>query len=288
MHLFDDLVNLELLDLSNNKLTHIPRLGHMTKLNVINLVGNKLTGITQEIFDGVAEDCTIAVDQPVVCVCYMNKSESCFNTKKQSPYLTCGWLLSLTVLSIFTWILGLCATLGNGFVLLWRQLNQRGRENKVQSVLLSNLAVSDLLMGIYMIIIASADVYYGEYFPMNAEEWRSGFTCRIASTLAITSSEASVFFVTLISLDRFINIKFPYTIHKLRINSTRWASSVVWSISLTLGLTASMLAGRNPKFYDNSHVCIGLPLAQMLSYETNTTFTRIRDLNKNWDSLCTI
>ena len=222
LNLFDDLVNLRLLDLSNNKLTHIPRLGHMTKLSVINLVGNKLTGITQEMFDGVAEDCTITVDQPVVCVCYMNKSESCFNTGMQSPYLTCGWLLSLTVLSIFTWILGLCATLGNGFVLLWRQLSQRGHEKTVQSVLLCNLAMSDLLMGIYMVIIATADVYYGEYFPMNAKEWRSGFTCRMASTLAIISSEASVFFVTLISVDRFINIKFPYTIHKLRIKSTWW------------------------------------------------------------------
>ena len=53
---------------------------------------------------------------------------------------------------------------------------------------------------------------------------------------------------------------------------------MVWSISLTLGLTASMLAGRNPKFYDNSQVCIGLPLAQIQSFETNTTSTRIRDL----------
>ena len=280
-NLFDELANIDILDLSNNRLTHIPRLGHMTKLKAINLVGNKLTGITQEIFDGVAEDCTIAVDQPVVCVCYMNKSESCFHTKKPSPYLTCGWLLSLPVLSFFTWILGLCATLGNGFVLFWRQLNQRGHENKVQSVLLINLAMSDLLMGIYMIIIASADVYYGEYFPMNAENWRSGRMCKFAGSLAIMSSEASVFLVTFISVDRFINIKFPYTIHKLSIKSTRWISFVVWSISLTLGLTASILAGRNPKFYDNSHVCIGLPLAQMVSVQTNTTLTRIRDLSKH-------
>ena len=268
--LFDDLINLDRLDLSNNALTHIPRLGHMTKLSLIAVVGNALTGITSEIFNGVPETADIVVDQAVVCVCYMNRSESCFNTKKQSPYLTCGWLLSLSVLSIFTWILGLCATLGNGFVLLWRQFKHGGHgPNRVQSLLLSNLALSDLLMGIYLIIISSADAYYGEYFPMNAEEWRTGFICRIASTLAITSSEASVFFVTLISIDRFINIKFPYTIYKLRIKSTRWASSVVWCVSLTLGLTASILAGRNPKFYDNSHICIGLPLARLVNYDTN-------------------
>ena len=189
LNLFDDLINLRTLDLSYNRLTHIPRLGYMTNLNVIIFVGNALTGITHENFEGVQETVTIAVDQPVVCVCYMNESDSCFNTKKRSPYLTCGWLLSMTALSIITWILGLFATLGNGFVLLWRQLKDGGRENKVQAILLSNLALSDFLMGIYMLIIAAADVYYGEYFPMNAEEWRTGFICRIASTLAITSSE---------------------------------------------------------------------------------------------------
>ena len=106
---------------------------------------------------------------------------------------------------------------------------------------------------------------------MNAEEWRSGLICRIASTLAFTSSEASVFFVTLISIDRYINIKFPYSVHKLRIKSTKWSSFIVWAISLPLGLFASISAGKDPAFYDNSHVCIGLPLAQLVRFDTNIT-----------------
>ena len=270
-HLFDNLVNLKLLDLSDNRLTHIPRLGRMTRLNILNLIGNPLTGITSDHFDRIPETATIVVDQPVVCVCYMNSSATCFNTKERSSYLTCNTLLSMTILSIFTWILGICATLGNGFVLSWKQSKYGGRENNVQSILLRNLAASDLLMGIYMVMIASADTYYREYYPMNAEEWRTGVICRIASTLAFTSSEASVFFVTLISFDRFINIKFPYTIRKLRAKSARWSSSIVWAISLMLGLSASISAGRDPEFYDNSHVCIGLPLAQLVRYDTKNT-----------------
>ena len=43
---------------------------------------------------------------------------------------------------------------------------------KFNLFLLSNLALSDLLMGIYMIIIASADAYSGQHytFQMNADE----------------------------------------------------------------------------------------------------------------------
>ena len=262
-NIFEDLHSLIQLDLSGNRLLTIPQIGHMTFLNKIDLFGNPLAKVTKNVFPRVRYNVTIFVDQPEICICYLNGSDTCFNTIKPSPYLTCSQLLSLTALTVFIWIIGCSAILGNVFVVWWKRFKQRA-ENKVQSLLLSNLAMSDLLMGIYMIIIASADVYYGQYFPMNAEHWRSSVLCRIAGTLAITSSEASVLFVTFISIDRFITIKFPYSIHKLRVRSTRLISAMVWAFSLTLGLTASILAGKNSDFYDNSHVCIGLPLAQVI------------------------
>ena len=268
-NIFEDLRSLVELDLSGNRLQTIPQIGHMTLLYKIDLSGNPLTKITKNMFSGVKITASIFVDQPEVCICYLNGSDTCFNTIKPSPYLTCNHLLSLTALSVFIWIIGCSAIFGNIFVVWWKQLKQRA-ENKVQSLLLSNLAMSDLLMGIYMIIIASADVYYGQYFPMNAESWRSSVLCRVAGILAITSSEASVLFVTFISIDRCITIKFPYSIHKLRVKSTRLISVLVWAFSLTLGLTASILAGRNSDFYDNSHVCIGLPLAQVIHHKTQT------------------
>ena len=266
-NMFEDLHSLVELDLSGNRLQTIPQIGHMTLLNKIDLLGNPLTKITKNMFSGVKITASIFVDQPEVCICYLNGSDTCFNTIKPSPYLTCNHLLSLTALTVFIWIIGCSAIFGNMFVVWWKRVKQRA-ENKVQSLLLSNLAMSDLLMGIYMIIIASADVYYGQYFPMNAESWRSSILCRIAGTLAITSSEASVLFVTFISIDRCITIKFPYSIHKLRVKSTRLISALVWAFSLTLGLTASILAGRSSDFYDNSHVCIGLPLAQVVNHKT--------------------
>ena len=105
-------------------------------------------------------------------------------------------------------LIGLNAIGGNIFVLSRKQT--KTNRNIVQTFLLRNLAMSDLLMGVYMLLIALADIYFGEYFPMQAEKWRSGITCRIAGTLGILSSEASVFFVTLISTDRFMSIRFPY------------------------------------------------------------------------------
>ena len=268
-NIFEDLHSLVQLDLSGNRLQTISQIGHMTLLNKIDLSGNPLTKITKSMFSGVKITSSMFVDQLEVCICYLNGSDTCFNTIKPSPYLTCNHLLSFTALTVFIWIIGCSAIFGNIFVVWWKRFKQRA-ENKVQSLLLSNLAMSDLLMGIYMIIIASADIHYGQYFPMNAESWRSSVLCRVAGTLAITSSEASVLFVTFISIDRCITIKFPYSIHKFGVKSTRLISALVWAFSLALGLTASILPGKNSDFYDNSHVCIGLPLAQVIHHKTQT------------------
>ena len=123
--------------------------------------------------------------------------------------------------------------------------------------------MSDLLMGIYMLLIASADIYFGESFPMRAESLRSGITCKTAGTISIVSSEASVFFLTLISIDRYINIKYPYSDRKLGKKSPVVVALILWFTSLVLGIVPSSFGGnsRYTAFYDNSHVCIGLSLA---------------------------
>ena len=59
--------------------------------------------------------------------------------------------------------------------------------------------------------------------------------------------------------------------------STIVISVLGWVFSLTLGIVPSIFAGRNFAFYDNSHVCIGLPLAltKTYSYYRNSTEVRI-------------
>ncbi len=170
------------------------------------------------------------------------------------------------------WLIGLNALGGNMFVLL--QKKTKKEKNNVQTFLLSNLAISDLLMGIYMLTISSADIYFGKYFPMNAASWRTGITCRVAGALSIISSEASVFFVTLISIDRFINVRFPYSLRKLEKKSANIAVILLWLIAIVLGIIPSVLAGTSTtsyKFYENSHVCIGLPLTKIGRFKNFVT-----------------
>ena len=209
MNLFQYTRNIRALDLSSNELHNIPDISNLLHLLYLNVKGNKMTSITDETFPNLAKETDLVVSQHEICECYViSENVICTAADSRSPFLTCSRLLSDRVLMVIMWLIGLSAISGNMFVLCQRK--SKSNKYKVQNFLLRNLAMSDLLMGVYMLLIASADIYFGEQFPMQAEAWRSGITCRIAGTISIRSSEASVFFVTLISIDRFICIS-PFT-----------------------------------------------------------------------------
>ena len=85
-----------------------------------------------------------------------------------------AWLLVLSAsfkgnvfvyFQVSVWVLGFIAFLGNGFVILWRIKTERA---KVSSFFIINLGCSDLLMGVYLLVIASVDVHYrGRYIQVN-------------------------------------------------------------------------------------------------------------------------
>ena len=264
--------NVIFIDLSSNELTELPDMHLLLSLVFLNLKGNPLTKITKESFAEVvgSTGTYIYVSQQEICVCFVPTNYNCSAAEIRSPYLTCDRLLSNTGLAVIMWVIGTNALLGNLFVLVFKS-NSCSGVIKVQDLLLSNLALSDLLMGIYMLVIASADIYFGEFFPMYAEQWRSGVICRVAGAIAIISSEASVFFVTLISFDRFINIRFPFSKFKFKRQSAVITIFSAWVIAFILGVIPSVLAGRNFRFYDNSHVCVGLPLALRQIFELTET-----------------
>ena len=268
--LFNDLMNLTILDLGENRLKTFPNIKHLTHLQNLQITNNSLTSVSKSSLSSLPNNSNVFVNQHEICECYAPKYVNCSAADNRSPYLTCDRLLSDRALVVAMWLIGLGSLSGNLFVLVWKM---KGTQT-VNSIFLQHLASSDFLMGIYMLIIASADIYYGDNFPLFSESWRSGVTCRIAGALSIISSEASVFFVTLISIDRFVSIRFPISTRRLRKKSAKVVAVVTWTISLALGIVPSVLSGFSFKFYDNSHVCIGLPLALTKTYVTEKVHTR--------------
>ena len=158
-----------------------------------------------------------------------------------------------SLLRVSMWILGISALVGNLAVGFWRfQENSKSEVQALQSFLIGNLAISDFMMGVYMVVIAGADVYFGDEYFVYSDEWRSGIACRIAGSLSLLSSEASVFFITLISIDRFICLEFPFSRFRLRMQSAKIVVGLIWCAALVLSIIPVVFAGPESDLYDLS------------------------------------
>ena len=182
-------------------------------------------------------------------------------------FSSCEDLMRNQLLRILIWIFGLSALLGNGFVILWRLIphkrkkRRKSKPSKVQSILVLNLALGDSLMGVYMMIIASADVYYRGVYTVYAEEWQKSIACKLAGLLSVLSSQTSVFFMTVISIDRFLSIVFPFSQVNLSPKTAKVAAVVIWSVTVLLSLMPLWIQQYfGHEYYGRSSVCLALPL----------------------------
>ena len=185
--IFHSALILTFLDVSSN---HINMISSMIlantsiytvkNLKLINLRHNNLYSLNTATFRWLNKSTTVLVENEAAC-CFI-PTVNCSATIPRSQFLTCGRLLPNQIQRVTMWILGLFAIMSNLGVLFFRYRNKE-RENKVQLLLISNLSISDAIMGVYMIMISSADLYYRQTFP--SEFWRASFTCKFAGTLSV-------------------------------------------------------------------------------------------------------
>ena len=163
------------------------------------------------------------------------------------------------VLQTLLWIFGLSAMAGNLYVITLR-CQEKNVRNPTQSILILNLAISDFIMGFYMLIIAGADVHFGNTFFIEAEVWKSSGVCMFAGFLSLFSSEASVFFVVLISVDRLLCVALPFGKKRMTAYLAKISCVLVWVAVTFICIIALLLQLTNTDAYDLATVCVGIPL----------------------------
>lgn len=93
--------------------------------------------------------------------------------------------------------------------------------------------------------------------------WRNSAWCTLAGVLATTSSEASVFFLCLITLDRLLVIKYPFSRIHFSPKKAMTFSILAWLISVSIAIVPIIYEGYfQNRFYSKSGVCIALPLTR--------------------------
>jgi Ca2+/Na+ antiporter len=206
------------------------------------------------------------VDHFTLC-CYAKKSipdVTCIS-KDHDGFSSCDELLKNTVLKYCIWILGITAIAGNLVVIIWRAIAKD--VNRVNSFLLANLAVSDLLMGVYMLIIAFKDNEWDGVYFKHDFSWRGSDLCKLAGVISILSSEVSVLTLTVITFDRVICIVFLFRVRRWSVREASAIMCVVWILGFCISLAPLFHDDyfydydRDVHFFGRSAVCLPLQLS---------------------------
>ena len=207
---FIGLGNVSVLEMQDNEITNINTqlFQQFDNLHSLNLSQNKIKsvrlyginassdGITCDLRDNLLDSLqpgsftylnsfTFIVDEYSSC-CFMDVDLTCISIKARSSYLTCRRMLPILVLRLTMWIVGLAAVIFNTGVLFNRlriACSKRDHHDVVQNVLIGNLALSDFIMGVVMLVLSCADSYYSVYFPRFSGAWIEGGLCKAVAVL---------------------------------------------------------------------------------------------------------
>jgi len=129
-------------------------------------------------------------------------------------------------------LLCVATIVGNSFTILSIVLNKRLRR-KETNVLMINLAVADLLVGLFVMPLSALLIFTGGYWPFGR------LLCRIWVSADVISCTASIVTLCGISADRYVGVSKPLQYRSIMTHRRLITSSViVWIFSIgTLILT---------------------------------------------------
>nr|CAH7712264.1 unnamed protein product [Callosobruchus chinensis] len=162
-------------------------------------------------------------------------------------------MLAKPILRICVWVMG------NVVVLLGRHFAPTN--NVVHSLYLRNLAFSDLLMGVYLFIIAGEDLNYRGVYLRYQWAWRHSFVCKLCGFLSTLSCESSVLILSLVTWDRFVSVTQPLARKQPSPKTAAATLLLLWCLATLVAFAPITPLGSDyfgDEFYGNNGVCLSL------------------------------
>ncbi|KAL3865938.1 hypothetical protein ACJMK2_043283 [Sinanodonta woodiana] len=263
---FEGLNKLKKIDLRFNKIYHVENraLYGLDKLESLLISYNEIKIFDNEIFGGLTSLRYLETDEYELC-CLKPSSvdEASCHLSQTFEFYSCEDLVRNVSLRVMLWIIGLLSLVANIASFIYRKWKLGLQLKMGYGMFVTNLVVADALMGIYLLLMAFADTYYRGTSATSNTCGQSRAYCRAAGVVSTLSSEASTFFVMLITLDRILVVKFPFGQVKLTPSTCKVATCLAWLIAIALSvLPIGMNMYFIGKFYSRTFVWFVLPLTR--------------------------
>ena len=259
-----DSLNLTILSFSSNTIHKIQNDAFRNlKTKALYFNWSSIISFDEGMFDGLENVETLVTNAFKFCCIRPSTlpEESCYPHKDE--FSSCTDLMRNLALRSLIWIIGFFALIGNSVVFIYRVTKDRERLNLGYGIFVTNLAVSDFMMGMYLIIIASADAHYRDVYIYNDDAWKSSTLCQFAGVLSAISSESAVLFIVLITVDRILVIKFPFGQVKFTKTKSWIAGICVWVFSVIIAIVpVAYKPYFKGLFYSKTGICLALPLTR--------------------------
>ncbi|EFN70299.1 Relaxin receptor 1 [Camponotus floridanus] len=254
---FRNLQQLVELNLAYNRIVAIPSdvfqpVNNLSKL----LIGyNPIVELPMTLFNPLNNLRSLYFKKFHYCMTYAPKVQKC--RPISDGVSSTSHLLSKSLLRTAVWSISCVTCLGNSLV-LWGRFTAKD-ENRVLSIVIRNLAVSDMLMGIYLFIIAIKDAKFRDNYQQEASTWMSSWSCTLLGALAMMSSEVSVLILSFMSVERFILIAAPLKGHRaMTFQAASSSMIVIWIIGFILALIPVIHWRSSTRYYGVNGMCFPL------------------------------
>ena len=234
------------------------------KLRTLDMRGCPLSRIDKHTLQGLDQLHTVHADNFRLCCtaalvnnfdmknCHAPKSElsSCANLLRSPVYR-----VALATFCILTLV-------GNSVCCLFRVLSSKRGSSQGFSVFVLHLCLSDFLMGVYLAGIGISDWRHRDRYVWEDTAWRNSAGCRLAGFLALLSCEVSAFLICLITIDRFLAVRFPLSFVHFSGFHAQLASCVSWAAGLALATVPLLPPVAHWHFYGQTGICVPLPVTR--------------------------
>ncbi|XP_076813046.1 uncharacterized protein LOC143459693 [Clavelina lepadiformis] len=148
-------------------------------------------------------------------------------------------------LYVWFWIVAIVTLSGNIYVIILTALQLRKNEMnhglKCNHVLILHLALSDFLMGVYLIIVVSKTAEFSGVYSAYDYSWRSGALCAAAGSLSLISSQTSVFMMAILTAFRLFSLLRPFHAQQASTRAWKIVAVCAWVVSLMLVILSNTL-----------------------------------------------
>ena len=262
LHIFP---NVQSLDLSY---CHVERvqgsLQSLTSLQTLDIRMCPLTSFPKSTFRGLGSLRSVQADNYKVC-CPATLPVGFVVSQCLAPrdeISSCDAFLRSDMYRVSLAVFATLATVGNSLSLVLRVFVLKSKQHSGYPVFVTHLCISDFLMGVYLVIIGGADRVYMNTYLWEDTGWRNSVTCKVVGFLSLLSSEVSASIICLVTVDRFLVVRFPFSRLRFQRRTAWLCCLVLWTMGIVMAAVPLLSVTSHWHFYSQTGICIPLPVTR--------------------------